>query len=107
NILASEDYKLQVITQYIPLSVLDKVRVELLKQMKEYLQDTYWGPFGVDMMVVNDESHYRLHPCVELNLRRTMGHVALSLQSKFVHPMLMSVKYDKGYRLDISPMESI
>ncbi len=107
NILASEDYKLQVISQYIPLSVLDKVRVELLKQMKEYLQDTYWGPFGVDMMVVNDESHYRLHPCVELNLRRTMGHVALSLQSKFVHPMLMSVKYDKGYRLDISPMESI
>ena len=105
NILASEDYKLQVISQYIPLSVLDKVRVELLKQMKEYLQDTYWGPFGVDMMVVNDESHYRLHPCVELNLRRTMGHVALSLQSKFVHPMLMSVKYDKGYRLDISPME--
>ena len=44
----------------------------------------YVGPFGIDMMIVNSHlspltSHLLLHPCVELNLRRTMGHVALSI----------------------------
>ena len=34
--------------------------------------------FGVDMMVVKGE-RFLLHPCVEINLRRTMGHVALAL----------------------------
>jgi hypothetical protein len=49
------------------------------------------GPLGVDMMVVaidhlpltidhltNAPTSF-LHPCVEVNLRRTMGHVALTL----------------------------
>lgn len=41
----------------------------------------YTGPFGIDMMVVegNAGKGFLLHPCVEINLRRTMGHVALSL----------------------------
>lgn len=33
------------------------------------------------MMIVarDDRDGFLLHPCVEINLRRTMGHVALSL----------------------------
>ena len=41
---------------------------------------------GIDMMIVNADGKSKmndgrclLHPCVELNLRRTMGHVALSM----------------------------
>ena len=35
------------------------------------------------MMVVKDsESGLALDPCVEINLRRTMGHVALALSPK-------------------------
>lgn len=105
NILASEEYKLREISQYISLSVLENVKDEIIKQMKKYLCDKYIGPFGVDMMIVKEDAQYRLHPCVELNLRRTMGHVALSQQSKFVNPMLMCVKYDGTYHLDISPLK--
>ena len=45
------------------------------------LSGRYTGPFGVDMMVVRhaDGAGHSIHPCVELNLRRTMGHVALHL----------------------------
>lgn len=105
NILASEKYKLQVISRYISLDVLENVKTEILKQMNILLKDKYLGPFGVDMMVVKDGQHYRLHPCVELNLRRTMGHVALSIQSKYPNPMMMCVKYDGSYRLEILPIE--
>ncbi len=36
----------------------------------------YTGPLGIDMMRLTDG---RLHPCVELNLRRNMGILALTL----------------------------
>ena len=35
---------------------------------------SYVGPIGVDMLVGADG---RINPCVELNWRMTMGHVAL------------------------------
>lgn len=40
----------------------------------------YHGPLGVDMMVTRDR---RIMPCVEVNLRRTMGHVAMSINERF------------------------
>jgi hypothetical protein len=59
----------------------------------------YEGPFGIDMMVVAnpdatsekslaadiEERQFLLHPCVEINLRRTMGHVALAL-TRLINP---------------------
>jgi hypothetical protein len=49
--------------------------------MGQLLKHKYQGPFGVDMMIVGkeDKDGFLLHPCVEINLRRTMGHVALSI----------------------------
>ena len=61
------------------------VRQLICKLATELLADQYQGPFGVDMMVVapptgsSSDTRFLLHPCVELNLRRTMGHVALAL----------------------------
>lgn len=47
----------------------------------------YCGPLGVDMMLCRVEGHGELclHPCVEVNLRRTMGQVAVDL-ARFVAP---------------------
>jgi hypothetical protein len=49
---------------------------------------------------------YLLHPCVEINLRRTMGHVALALHRRLnptdddAFEAVMQVKYDGAhYRL--------
>jgi hypothetical protein len=57
----------------------------------------------VDMMiVVTDEGEYLLHPCVEINLRRTMGHVALALGNRLSSPQhhVMQISYDGShYRL--------
>ena len=66
---------------YLPLELLDNIKQRIIDNVQ---LDDYQGPFGIDMMIVNSQlstvnSQLLLHPCVELNLRRTMGHVALSL----------------------------
>ena len=60
------------------------------------------GPFGIDMMIVKGEK-YGLHPCVEINLRRTMGHVALSLSPTDDDVVrVMRIEYNEGqYRMKI------
>ena len=83
--------------------------------MSEALQGIYTGPFGVDMMIVAGKelsqlstlnsqlsSSFLLHPCVELNLRRTMGHVALSIPCDETMPQrLMRIDYTNRYHLRI------
>lgn len=76
NILATEDSKRKMIGRYIPLQLLDCIRDFICQLLGDVFEGTYSGPFGIDMMVVDGGL---LHPCVEINLRRTMGHVALAL----------------------------
>ncbi len=42
----------------------------------------YTGPLGVDMMIYRDGGRESVHPCIELNLRMTMGFVALEVQKR-------------------------
>ena len=88
NILATEQAKREMAGRYIPLTVLDNVRERICHHLPTLLQGHYQGPLGVDMMVCNSPTSHSspltshppfLHPCVEINLRRTMGHAALSL----------------------------
>ena len=88
NVLAPEDEKQQMLSRYVSTDLLSAVRDKVCQYTGEILKGKYQGPFGVDMMIVRGEvcgvkSDERgacvLHPCVEINLRRTMGHVALSI----------------------------
>ena len=96
NILASEEEKEEMISQYIPVSLLKTVQEKICACMGALLKDHYVGAFGIDMMVVrrDDGDGFLLHPCVEINLRRTMGHVAISLTEHCsALPKLMKVEY--------------
>lgn len=75
NVIATEEEKYHTLEQYLPLTRLEEVREALCHLLSPRLRGNYRGPFGVDMMVVEGGL---LHPCVEINLRRTMGHVAIS-----------------------------
>ena len=94
NILATEQAKLEMLTRYIPEALLREVQERICRELGRVFDGKYQGPFGVDMMVVGKEAPllpspldgsgaeaktFLLHPCVEINLRRTMGHVALAL----------------------------
>lgn len=79
NILATESVKREMISNYISIDLIDLVREKICRELGLVFRDTYRGSFGIDMMVIANGDSFLLHPCVEINLRRTMGHVALSL----------------------------
>lgn len=110
NLLASEDEKMEMLTRYIPFEILNEVRSRICMYFSGLLNGNYRGPFGVDMMVVaagGVGDGFLLHPCVEINLRCTMGHVALSLTPALsVAHSLMHIDHEVNYRLRISPLEN-
>ena len=108
SILATEADKRKMLAQNVDLALLDRVTDSIKQRLAERFDGVYTGPLGIDMMVVADASGkadgYLLHPCVELNLRRTMGHVALALSPDAFGPrQLMRITYSGGkYRMRIT-----
>ena len=102
NLLANEAEKQELVSRYASSSVLKTLCDAVKHFMPAQLQGIYAGPFGIDMMIVGEG---KIHPCVELNLRRTMGHVALSLSAKQHPRRSMQITYKNGrYSLHINPL---
>ena len=102
NIIATERAKREILSKYIPENVLEILKNKIVELMKPVAEDIYHGPFGVDMMIVSEGGKLAVHPCVELNLRRTMGHVALSIPCDDTMPQrTMRISLTDRYRLHI------
>ena len=113
NVIASEEDKMEMISRYIPISLIDFVRVKIMDALGQVIGRHYVGPFGVDMMILSkpDNQGFLIHPCVEINLRRTMGHVAIEManasssalatSSHFVLPRVMQITLSDKYRIHI------
>lgn len=84
NLLRSNKEIEQRIAAYIPVNFLHKVREKLTGILASLLQTYYVGYFGVDMMVCADGGSYKLHPCVEINLRMNMGVVSRILFDRYI-----------------------
>ena len=106
NILLPEDEKEERLAQYFSPILLEEIKEKTERFLSDKIQRAYIGPLGVDMMVCRDDSapsgqDIRLNPCIEINMRRTMGHVALALSRKGQRGT-MSIDYDgKNYRFHI------
>ena len=82
NIIATEKAKQELLANYIAPQLTERIQSEVCSHLGQLFNGKYRGPFGIDMMIVagtGSRSTCTLHPCVEINLRRTMGHVALAL----------------------------
>lgn len=72
------------------ISYLGETSFVILKQQLEsvleiHIGSVYEGYFGVDMMIYkNRAGAHQIHPCVEINLRYTMGILALFLSQRYV-----------------------
>ncbi len=83
NILASDDYLKNEICKYADATLLDsiiKFYCDYFQQRKDELKGN--NVIGVDMMAGNG----RIHPCVEINVRHTMGIVARKIYDKYIEP---------------------
>lgn len=108
NLLATEAEKMRRLNAWLPLDLVEGVKMRIVNYMSQQLKGVYNGPFGVDMMVVakSDGDCFLLNPCVEINLRRTMGHVALSLTPTRMQPIrVMRVVHQTRYILRSSPFK--
>ena len=104
NLLLAEEEKKEQLGGYIARETVMEASAIIKVEMQKKLRGVYAGPFGVDMMVCQTADGYSLNPCIEINLRRTMGHVALALTEQGYRGT-MSVLYNKGkdkYELKIN-----
>ena len=105
NILLPEDEKEEYLHRYFSPTLLDEVKKQIETFLTKEINGAYTGPLGVDMMICSPweegTSAVVLNPCIEINMRRTMGHVALALTRRGQRG-IMSIDYDgKNYRLHI------
>ncbi len=100
NIVADDSILTRHIAAFIPEKTLSTVAEALSTILQEYIAGSYVGPLGVDMLVArrncfdvtkteqnsDADTQYVLNPCVELNLRNTMGHLAHCLGERILAP---------------------
>lgn len=86
NCLMSDQRIEQVLSSYVPNFDWLDFRSLLMKKLTSLLGLQYTGYFGVDMLVARFEEapFYRIHPCVEINLRMNMGIVSRLFYDKCV-----------------------
>lgn len=86
--LASDADIEQRLSTWVEVQQLRYLRTELLQRLPQLLGDGYRGFLGVDMMICRFDTSptYRIHPCVEINLRTNMGIVAHRLTERLLPP---------------------
>lgn len=91
NFVASNEAIVKKISKWIKPSVIDATKTNVAKTLAKILGNNYSGPLGVDMMICGREDNAWIDPCVEINLRYTMGFVAKGIFDKLGKEGIMSI----------------
>ncbi|MCL1942906.1 MAG: hypothetical protein FWF54_05085 [Candidatus Azobacteroides sp.] len=83
RILSQEEIELFFL-RFIDVSRLEIVKYQLIDFLTHKVSYRYKGNIGVDMMIYKENDRYCLHPCVEINLRKNMGYLAVKLYENSV-----------------------
>lgn len=90
NCLLSNEAIRKKLSQYIPSEALMDLENCLKYRLSALVGTVYKGYLGVDMMICrfpeNEKPVFRIHPCVEINLRMNMGVIARFLHDRYVRP---------------------
>ena len=93
NKIDNEENLLQELPQEIRKQLPETIEC-LSRHLQQLILPTYHGPLGIDLMCIRkDDGLLALHSCVEINLRNTMGQVALACRS------LLPAEHSGIYRL--------
>jgi len=86
NLLASDEVVEKRLTEFVALSDLYFLRGQLEEKLSHALDNKYRGYLGVDMMICrfSEQPVYRIHPCVEVNLRMNMGLFSRLFHDRFI-----------------------
>ena len=86
NVLASDECIETVLYEYISMDDLHALCSQLIEVLSLNYGKQYIGYLGVDMMICkfDDFPYYRIHPCVEINMRMNMGIVSHTIYKRYV-----------------------
>ena len=73
NVTASQEQLLHLIKEVVPNFNNDIIEIQNLA-LNKMISPYYSGPVGIDMLV---DTQGNINPCVEINLRFTMGHLSI------------------------------
>ena len=108
NLLASDGHIETLLSQWISLHDLHAVRTSLREFIDRNIAPQYEGFVGVDMFVFRHNDEIVIHPCVEFNLRMTMGLVARKFFDNFVeegHTGMFTVDFEKTNNVLVQHLE--
>ncbi|MBB4035574.1 hypothetical protein GGR21_001467 [Dysgonomonas hofstadii] len=86
NYVGAQQNIIRQLTDTISLPLLEQAKAALLELLQDKCAGQYKGCVGVDMMIYKDENGYKLHPCVEINMRYNMGYLTLRLFENYIDP---------------------
>jgi len=90
----------KMLEEKIPASLIEDTRHCLMKLLQEKYATIYKGCLGVDMMIYKEGNQFKLHPCIEINMRYNMGYLSLRLSENYIHPLS-----EGRFYLDFNPKE--
>lgn len=98
NLLESQKSMEMYFEKYLQKDYFTKIKEAVTKALETIYGRIYNGFLGVDMIIYRDsdsDSHLLIHPCIEINMRYTIGLVALRLKEKYIHPAAKGYLYIK------------
>ena len=99
NILEEQSTMLSRITRFTGEETYSRIQEAVRTVLQEVYGSTYAGCIGVDMLVYRQkDGSFAIHPCIEINMRYTMGMLALRLFQHYVAPRAVGdyrVSYEK------------
>ena len=104
NYIGSDQMIIGRLEELVLQSELERVGRKTSSILTDILGNDYDGPLGVDMMICGEAGETPwIDPCVEINLRYTMGFVARGVWHKLGREGMMSVtpKIGPGLRMDV------
>ncbi len=84
NRLAPQKELMQTLVDALGYDVVHTALSSLQMYLQERFSTLYTGYIGVDMVVYKDGEKLHLHPCIEINVRYTMGVAAILLYDLWV-----------------------
>ena len=105
NIIAPQQSLWEKLYAFADCKVFDLLLQNLTKILHNVFVGNYLGPIGVDMMIVRKGGKLFIHPCVEINVRRTMG--MLSLQMANLVSLLHEAEFKLLYRKNQREMQQL
>lgn len=86
NLLMPDEEIVQQLSLYINIVEFTQIQTLVTQFLDEKIAPYYQGDAGVDMFVYQEDGKYKLHPFVEVNLRKTMGLAAHDIYARYCHP---------------------